>query len=182
MDRRRFVIGLAIGTLAAVTFIGAGYGVGQLTKTYPDFTVPTPIVIALISIEAAGVVVFGYLMATSRPPRLAEAVEDPGERLTRRIQAVNASFTEAAALMVELQRDLEAQRATRDALLAEAEHQQRLLELNKDQAEDIRTILVGETKQTIRAARRREWAFFLSGLLLSAALSIPIGIWVNSIS
>ncbi|UBU16652.1 hypothetical protein [Nonomuraea gerenzanensis] len=114
--------------------------------------------------------------------RLSQAKEDPAEKLHRRVQAVNQAFAEAATLMDELQRDLEAQQATREALLAEAKHQQRLLELNKDEAENIRQILFGETKKTIRAERRRELVIFLAGVLLSAALSIPIGIWVNNIS
>ncbi|WP_127936847.1 hypothetical protein [Nonomuraea polychroma] len=114
--------------------------------------------------------------------RLRQAKEDPRQQLRRRVDAVNNAFAEAATLMDELRRDLEAQQAARDQLLAEAEHQQRLLELNKEEAKKIRQILVNETKATIRAAWRREVGFFLAGVLVSAALSVPIGIWVNSIS
>ncbi|GAA3518703.1 hypothetical protein GCM10023075_81030 [Streptosporangium album] len=84
--------------------------------------------------------------------------------------------------MDELRRDLEAQQAARETLLVEAEQQQRLLEINTEEAEKIRQILVGETKATIRAERRREWMFFLFGFLASAAASVPIGLWVNHIS
>jgi hypothetical protein len=114
--------------------------------------------------------------------RLKRVEEDPRQRLRRRVDAVNNAFAEATTLMNELQRDLEAQQAARDQLLAEAEHQQRLLEVNKEEAERIRQIMVTETKATIRAAWRREMGFFLAGVLVSALLSIPIGIWVNSIS
>ncbi|MFJ2034323.1 hypothetical protein [Streptosporangium sp. NPDC087985] len=110
--------------------------------------------------------------------RLQQAAEDPHERLYRRIQAVNKAFTEAAGLMDELRRDLEAQQATREALLVEAERQQRLLEINKDEAEKIRQILIGETKATIRAERRRQWMYIGIGALLS----IPVGVFVNWIS
>ncbi|MBB4941233.1 uncharacterized membrane-anchored protein YhcB (DUF1043 family) [Streptosporangium album] len=114
--------------------------------------------------------------------RLAIAEEDPGQRLRHRIQSVNSAFAEATTLMDELRRDLEAQQAARETLLVEAEQQQRLLEINTEEAEKIRQILVGETKATIRAERRREWMFFLFGFLASAAASVPIGLWVNHIS
>lgn len=92
-----------------------------------------------------------------------EAAEDPGERLQRRVEAVNTAFDEALSLMGELRRDLKAQQAARKKLIDDAKTQQRLLSVNKDQAENIRQILVGETKATIRAARRREWMFFALG-------------------
>ncbi|MFI7447134.1 hypothetical protein ACIBQX_06485 [Nonomuraea sp. NPDC049714] len=114
--------------------------------------------------------------------QLKYARDEPSQQLRHRVEAVNTAITEAADLMDELRRDVEAQQAAREALLAEAERQQRLLELNKDEAEKIRQILVGETKATIRAAWRRELAIFFAGVLISGALSIPIGIWVNSIS
>ncbi|WP_203886615.1 hypothetical protein [Planotetraspora kaengkrachanensis] len=109
---------------------------------------------------------------------LARAEEDPRERLQRRVARVNSLFTEATALMDDLRRDLEAQQATRQALLEETEHQQHLLEVNKDEAEKIRKLFVGETEKSIRAARLREWMFLLIGL----AASIPIGLLVNWMS
>ncbi|MGV9309688.1 hypothetical protein [Nonomuraea sp. NPDC003727] len=104
-----------------------------------------------------------------------EAAEDPGERLRRRIEAVNSAFAEAAALMEDLQRDLDVQQAIRDTLLADAEHQRKLLELNKEEAEKIRHILVGETEATIRAERRQQWIYIGIGALVS----IPIGVAIN---
>ncbi|MFI9841604.1 hypothetical protein ACIHFD_31535 [Nonomuraea sp. NPDC051941] len=138
-----------------------------------------------VAIAAAIMVLPVYLVASGEGRTQAEedpAKEDPAQVLRRRVQAVNQAFTEAVALMDLLRRDLDAQQAAREALLAEAERQQRLLELNEEEAEKIRQILIGETKASIRAGRRRELRFFLAGILLSAALSIPIGIWVNSIS
>ncbi|MEV4581887.1 hypothetical protein AB0K16_52510 [Nonomuraea jabiensis] len=117
-----------------------------------------------------------------RRDRVEEAAEDPSERLQRRIDRVNVAFAEAASLMDELQRDLEAQQLTRAALLEEAQRQQELLALNEEQAEKIRGILVHETRSTIRAERRQQMIYFIAGVVVSALLSIPIGIWVNSIS
>jgi hypothetical protein len=101
--------------------------------------------------------------------------EEPGERLKRRIRAVNTAFTDAAVLMDELQRDLDAQQAAREQLLAQADEQQRLLAVDQEQAEKIRQILVGETKATIRAERRQQWLFFA----LVVTVSIPIGVLIN---
>ncbi|WP_055480869.1 hypothetical protein [Sphaerimonospora mesophila] len=107
--------------------------------------------------------------------RLEKAAEDPRQRLEERIQAVSAAFAEAAALMGDLQRDLAAQQVAREAILAQAEEQQRLLSLNQEQAENIRHILLGETKATIWAERRQQWFFFALGALVS----IPIGALIN---
>lgn len=104
--------------------------------------------------------------------------EDPAERLKRRIRRVNEAFADAATLLDELRRDLEAQQIARERILAEAEHQQGLLELNRDEAEKIGKLITGETQATIRAGRRRDWMFFVLGI----AVSVPVGILVNHIS
>ncbi|MEU7895181.1 hypothetical protein AB0B45_20260 [Nonomuraea sp. NPDC049152] len=54
-----------------------------------------------------------------RLERLEEAEEDPSERLRHRIASVNTAFSEAAALLDDLRRDLEAQQAARAAIKAE---------------------------------------------------------------
>ncbi|MBT2232191.1 hypothetical protein [Nonomuraea sp. NEAU-A123] len=107
--------------------------------------------------------------------RLAAVEENPHARLQRHIDEVNKAFAEAASVMSDLQRDLDAQQAAREVLLEQAGEQQRLLEVNEVQAEKIRQILVGETKATIRAERRQQWLFFALGALVS----IPIGIAIN---
>ncbi|MEV0821927.1 hypothetical protein [Nonomuraea rubra] len=116
-----------------------------------------------------------YVFERRRKRRLKQAAEDPRQRLHHRIAEVNAAFANAAALMDELQRDLAAQQATREALIAQTEEQQRLLEIDEGQAEKIRTILVGETKATIQAERRQQWMFFTFGVIAS----IPIGVAIN---
>ncbi|MEV4113707.1 hypothetical protein [Nonomuraea sp. NPDC049695] len=164
------VLSTLIVTIAIFYAVSAGY-------------LATPwILLALFCVFASIMAAALLMVERGRQQTIKEAAEVPGERLRRRLRAVNAAFSEAALVMDELQRDLEAQQATREALMREAERQQRLLEVNKDEAEKIRQILVGETKETIRAQRRRELAIFVAGILISAALSVPIGIWVNSIS
>lgn len=129
-----------------------------------------------------GVVLLGFVLVVMSDAlgqqgrrRIKEAREDPGEVLRRRIKRVNVAFTEATALMDDLQRDLAAQQAAREELLSQGEEQQRLLAVDQEQAEKIRHILVGETKATIRAERRQQWLFFALG----ATISIPIGVAIN---
>lgn len=106
---------------------------------------------------------------------ISEADEDPKEVLQRRVRRVNEAVAIASFEMQALQRDLEAQQAASAALLDQAKEQQSLLEINQDQAEKIRHILVGETKATLRAEGRKQWMFFGLGVVVS----IPIGIMIN---
>ncbi|WP_182909344.1 hypothetical protein [Microbispora sp. H13382] len=116
-----------------------------------------------------------FLEAQSRSIYLDQAQPDPGQRLRNRIDGVNRAFTDVVRLMDDLRRDVEAQQAAREVLLTQAEEQQRLLSVNREQAEKIRQILVGETKATVRAERRQQWMFFALGVLVP----IPIGVLIN---
>ncbi|UBU16651.1 hypothetical protein [Nonomuraea gerenzanensis] len=67
--------------------------------------------------------------------------------------------------------------ATQEAL-EKLEHYQNLIELSDENAERVREIL----KIEARAERLLQWRMFGAGLIISAMLSVPIGIWVNIIS
>ncbi|MEU7855230.1 hypothetical protein [Nonomuraea sp. NPDC049141] len=138
--------------------------------------VDSAVLLALLGVALLALMAFALLYLWVRDRRRIErADEDPGKALKGRIDRVNRAFAEAASLMNDLRRDLEAQQIAREALVAQAEEQQRLLEVNEEQAEKIRHILVGETKATIRMERRQQWMFFALGL----AASIPIGVLIN---
>ncbi|TMR88609.1 hypothetical protein [Nonomuraea basaltis] len=124
-----------------------------------------------------GMVVFVVVRSARRTTSRIEAADvmDPGDLLRERIRQVNKAFTEAAKLMDDLRRELEAQQTAREGLIAQAEEQQRLLAIDQAQAENIRQILVGETKATIQEERRQQWKFFALGI----AASIPIGVLIN---
>ncbi|MBG0826144.1 hypothetical protein HS048_36370 [Planomonospora sp. ID91781] len=139
-------------------------------RTLPGYVV----IIGVFAIATAQVHIV-RITITAQRRMLAATGQDLSERLRERAKAVNAAFTEAARLMEDLQRDLAAQQAAREALLAQTEEQQRLLEVNEEQAEKIRQILVGETKATIHAERRQQWLFFALGVFAS----IPIGVAIN---
>ncbi|AWS44523.1 hypothetical protein [Streptosporangium sp. 'caverna'] len=122
-----------------------------------------------------GLIILVRSMHRQNDRRMDFAREDTRKRLQRQVEAVNQAFSLATTLMNGLHREFEAQQATREALLTKVEDQQRLLEVNQEQAEKIRHILVGETKATIRAERRTQWMFFFLGV----GVSIPIGIAIN---
>ncbi|MGV9308743.1 MULTISPECIES: hypothetical protein [unclassified Nonomuraea] len=78
-------------------------------------------------------------------------------------------------MMDELRRDVQAQQEARDLPVRQAEEQQRLLEADAEQAEKIRQILLGETRKSIKAERRRQWGYILAG----AVWSVPVGVAIN---
>jgi t-SNARE complex subunit (syntaxin) len=106
------------------------------------------------------------------------AEEDPAEAIRRRVKRVNKAFVEATALMDDLQRLHAEQQQALKKTMAEVEEHQRYLEINPEQAEKVQQVLT----RGARAQQFREWAFFVAGIALSAALSIPVGVYVNSIS
>ncbi|MET9343131.1 hypothetical protein [Nonomuraea sp. NPDC003804] len=62
--------------------------------------------------------------------------------------------------------------------MRQAEEQQRLLGADAEQAEQaekIRQILLGETKRSIKAERRRQWGYILA----DAVWSVPVGVAIN---
>ncbi|TYB71212.1 hypothetical protein FXF51_01890 [Nonomuraea sp. PA05] len=170
-------IGLAallVGAIFGMSYAGDAIG---LEETIRGWTAGLPLVIKIPLGFAGLVFLLGvvHVFVSFLGSDWDSADEDPGDRLRHRIKRVNEAFGEAATLMDELDRDLRAQQAARDALLSQAAEQERLLEIDKEQAERIRQILVGETKATIRAERRTQWMFFALG----AAVSIPIGVLIN---
>ncbi|MEU4407294.1 hypothetical protein AB0F88_22455 [Streptosporangium sp. NPDC023963] len=129
-----------------------------------------------VGVLSAGVVLMLAVdVARGRRQRLAQAEEDPGEALRRRVERVNEAFVEAAALMADLQRDLAAQQAAREELIAQAEEQQQLLTVDQEQAKNIRLLLIEGAKEANRAERGQQWMFFLLGTLVS----VPIGVAIN---
>ncbi|WP_378786554.1 hypothetical protein ACFMQL_20415 [Nonomuraea fastidiosa] len=106
---------------------------------------------------------------------LKEAERPPAERLRELNDEVAASMANTADAMDRLVRELESQKAVAEATIAEGEERARWLEINKDEAEKMRQLLVGETKAALRAEGRKQWWFFALGLLGS----IPIGIMIN---
>ncbi|WP_043636791.1 hypothetical protein [Nonomuraea candida] len=130
---------------------------------------------------AVGLAAFGLVAARVRRAwidqreKKEQSLVDPHERLGTRIDAVNKAFADAATLMEELQRHLAAQEAARRRLVAEAEHQQQLIGMDREEAEAVRRLILGETRADIARQRRDQWLFFVLGV----AVSIPVGVAIN---
>ncbi|GAA3710623.1 hypothetical protein GCM10022224_090110 [Nonomuraea antimicrobica] len=129
-----------------------------------------------------GSVVVGFVLvnafgasASQKKAREQAALVDPQKRLGARIEAVDKAFAEAATLMEELRRDLAAQEAARRRLVTEAQHQQQLIGMDREEAEAVRQLILGETRADIARQRRAQWVFFVLG----AVVSIPIGVAIN---
>ncbi|MCK2215963.1 hypothetical protein MF672_019495 [Actinomadura sp. ATCC 31491] len=183
MGTQRMIGRIVLWTLLGAAIVSFWTGFGMLFAD--DDRLRGAALIAGSWLLVAGGVVLGdklgvpliaiKLERTGTSERLRQAAEDPGRRLQRRIERVNSAFAEAAALMDELRRDLAAQQIARQALLEEAERQQQILDIDEEEAEKIRQILMRETRTAIQAERRQQWFFFALGALAS----IPIGVAVN---
>ncbi len=165
-------------SLGLVTFITAIVVVGTLIEYMPaaaHTTLVKWVARTIVIITPVMAMWAGYRRHIKTMREMGLSRDDPAGRLRYRVRRVNKAISEAAELMDELRRDLAAQQAAREKIIAEAEMQQQLLEVNKEEAKKVRQIIVGETKRSIRIQHYREWAFFLVGL----ALSVPLNILSN---
>lgn len=104
---------------------------------------------------------------------------DQGELLQLRVQRVsnafdnaNNAFAEATTLMEELRQELATQEAAHRQLVAEAEHQRTLINMDRAEAEAVQAIILSHTQTDARRQRVREWTFFGAGLLLAVPINI----------
>ncbi|MFI6317308.1 hypothetical protein ACIBG8_07305 [Nonomuraea sp. NPDC050556] len=114
--------------------------------------------------------------------RYLDLLGDPADRLRRRVKAVNLAFTEATTLADELQRELSAQQVALDDVVTQAEEHRAVLALNPEHAQLVGQYLTRAASDSQRADRRRSWTQFGLGVLVSAVISFPIGLWVNQLS
>lgn len=77
--------------------------------------------------------------------------------------------------MKKVQSEVDLQVTALTKVKAEAEENQRLAELNKEQAEAVRRVIASTNEAAAKPNRRQQWLFFLAGLFFS----IPLGVGVN---
>jgi sensor c-di-GMP phosphodiesterase-like protein len=95
--------------------------------------------------------------------------------LVDRINALRDNLDSSAAIITEINAELHLQTASLDRIRAEAEENQRLAALSKDEADAVRAVIESAQAKGEKPARRQQIFWFFSGLLAS----IPIGIVVN---
>ncbi|MFI6485185.1 hypothetical protein ACIBH1_45255 [Nonomuraea sp. NPDC050663] len=103
----------------------------------------------------------------------------PGVRLRDLSSKITTSLQQTAELMDELTRELHAQQVANEELARRSAEQQRMLEVNQEQAEKIQALMAGAAQTVIdanvAAGKRQQWTFFAFGVLVS----IPIGVAIN---
>ncbi|MEU1880862.1 hypothetical protein ABZ470_26445 [Streptosporangium sp. NPDC020072] len=159
-------MGVALATTA--TYLSSGENDTSFIPTLISF---------LISLTLGGV--SAIVIRLTRRSDQPTAPVDPGERLRHRIKAVNNAFeqantifAEAGALTEELRRELIAQQAAHQQLVEEAERQRVLINMDREEAEAVQSLIFGNTQADKKRQRIREWAFFLSGLVLAVPINI----------
>ncbi|NAS22491.1 hypothetical protein GT755_12440 [Herbidospora sp. NEAU-GS84] len=170
MQKRRLIPSIArafvYGLLAAVVIFGLPY----LTNDDGTPLIPAPTWLMVL----IGALIFAVGLILELTAETSHRLADPAQILRERITNVNRAFDDAVNLMADLQAELTRQQVAHQAVIAAAEKQKRLLEVDLEQAEKINQLLRGDA---IRA-RRREIALFAAGMLCS----IPIGFAVNWLS
>ncbi|MBB5081348.1 hypothetical protein [Nonomuraea endophytica] len=168
------------GTLAAIaSLVAASVGVAvQLIGDDILTTIPPWVAIAAGAVGTLTTAGLLYVTRRARLPRPKIEV-DPSERLQQRINAVNdafsqanTAFAEAGVLADELRQEIATQQAAHQKLTEEAERQRTLINMDREEAEAVQALILGDTKSDRKRQRLREWAFFLVGLLLAIPLNI----------
>ncbi|MGI5290894.1 hypothetical protein ACQEVF_47330 [Nonomuraea polychroma] len=176
-QRRRQLADLLSPT--AVAIAGAVLGVlGNIATGAVALAVP-PAIIWPITIGLALLVIANQWRARVREDTAPTDPLDRGELLKIRVQRVsdafdhaNNAFAEATTLMEELRQELATQESAHRQLVAEAEHQRTLINMDRAEAEAVQAIILSHTKTDARRQRVREWSFFGAGLLLAVPINI----------
>jgi hypothetical protein len=175
-DRRRQLLPrlspAAIALATAVLGVLGNLATGALPVVAPAIIWPITIGLALLIIAY-------QVRARVREDTTPTGPPDQSELLKLRVQGVsdafdhaNNAFAAATTLMEELRRELAAQEAAHRQLVAEAEHQRTLINMDRAEAEAVQAIILKHTKTDASRQRVREWTFFGAGLLLAVPINI----------
>lgn len=130
-----------------------------------------PITIALLSSLVGGVASAisawqGRRQSPSTPP--AQTMDD-------RIKELRSNLAASSDLIREINAEFDVQVAAADKIRAEAEQNQRLVELTEQQARTVRELVESVQGKASRLGSRQQWFFFLAGLFAA----IPLGVAGN---
>jgi hypothetical protein len=103
----------------------------------------------------------------------------PAPTLTDRIETLRENLGQSSTLINEINAELQLQTAALERIRAEAEENQRLAALHREEADAVRqlvsTTIEGAQSESVKQSKRSSWLFFLAGLLFS----VPLGVGVN---
>ncbi|MDP4505084.1 hypothetical protein [Nonomuraea turcica] len=171
--RRRQVSPTAVAIAATVLGLLANLA----TSTISLDVSPATMWLITLGLLAIGIVITWRVRV--REHRAPTSAPDQGELLQLRVQRVsdafdhaNNAFADATTLMEELRQELATQEAAHRQLVAEAEHQRTLINMDRAEAEAVQAIILSHTQTDARRQRVREWSFFGAGLLLAVPINI----------
>jgi hypothetical protein len=164
-------------SVLVIIFACLGLLVGGGALTEEGSTPAGWIFIAVSAATGAFGAAWRWRLSKAEKQRQLQAATRRANPLKPRVEAVSAAFAEASQLMAELQHDLELQQAAHQILAEAVDEHQNFLEVNQEQAQKIREIVLSDIHASRRGDRRQQWLFFILGV----AASIPIGIAINVI-
>ncbi|WP_410663457.1 hypothetical protein [Amycolatopsis sp. lyj-84] len=95
--------------------------------------------------------------------------------LADRIASLQENLSSSSELIDDITAEVHLQAAALERVRAEAEENQRLAALNKEEADAVRAVIESAHAKGAKPNRRQQWSFFLAGLFFS----IPLGVGVN---
>lgn len=146
-----------------------------------DITSPMEWLASLFSVLSAVLGAFVAILSALSARRMRNQAKPPEETLQERIDRAQLRLQEGVQLIQEISAEIETQQTTLEKLRIENEKNQRLAELNKEQAKAVAdlveaTVALGNKKLN-RSATLQQAGFFLAGLLLSPFVQMFL-LWV----
>lgn len=87
--------------------------------------------------------------------------------LDEKVALLRANLESSSQLIQQINAEFALQAAAAEKIKAEAEQNQRLAELNAEQAQAVKTLVESVQAQASKAGGRQQWRFFLAGLLVA---------------
>jgi len=107
--------------------------------------------------------------------RAIRANRSVGRRVDYQIVMLRQNLDSSKRLIREINAEFDLQVAAAEKIKAEAEQNQRLAELNADQARAVKNLIESVQDRASKIGGRQQWLFFLAGLLAS----VPLGVIGN---
>jgi hypothetical protein len=136
---------------------------GGTKLTWPEFLE----LAGTTAVAFAGCAMFWFLL---RPTNVRESTP-----LDDQIVQLRSNLESSSDLIREINAEFQLQAAAAEKIKAEAEQNQRLAELNAEQAQAVKELVESVQNRASRIGGRQQWLFFLAGVLFS----VPLGVAGN---
>lgn len=169
------LLGTVLGVTGAAVLIAGNWLTTDQLRSFVQYTqVPT----GLLGLLLTWLVVVAASRQRKREQRAAASGRSD---IADRIEVLRANLAQSATLIDEINAELKLQTTALDRIKGEAEQNQRLAALHKEEADAVRNLVAatieGAQEKAARPSRRQQWLFFLAGLFFS----VPLGVIGNFI-